>query len=77
MTTGSKAEFGEKFEKYISNLKYIFSCNIWVGFWVKTKQDVEKVNKISDFAIIWSEFIKRHHNWWAWEIEKYLKEITE
>ena len=75
MTTGSKAEFGEKFEKYIKNLKSIFSCNIWVGFWVKTKEDVDKINKISDFAIIWSEFIKKYNNWGIDKLREYLKEI--
>lgn len=86
MTTGSKTEFWENFEKYIKNLKSIFSCKIWVWFWVKTKQDVEKICKISDFAIIGSEFIKKYaltkvllegDNWWIERIEKYLEEITK
>ncbi|MDQ7023911.1 MAG: tryptophan synthase subunit alpha [Candidatus Gracilibacteria bacterium] len=61
MTTGSKSEFGDKFRKYIINLKKIFNTgqNIGVGFGVKTKIDVEKVCEISDFAIIGSEFIKK------------------
>ena len=75
MTTGSKAKFWENFEKYIKNLKLIFSCPLWVWFWVKTKEDVDKINKITDFAIIWSEFIKRYDDWWILEIEKYLEEI--
>jgi tryptophan synthase alpha chain len=77
MTTGSKAEFGEAFEKYINNLKNIFSCPIWVWFWVKTKEDVERVNNISNFAIIWSEFIKKYNDWGIWKIENYLKEISK
>ena len=101
MTTGSKAEFWEDFEKYINNLKKVFnlspflkgstSCNemergegliasrikIWVWFWVKTKEDVEKVCNISDFAIIWSEFIKRYNSWKIEELKKYFKEITK
>jgi len=73
MTTGSKASFGEEFKIYIKNLKTIFSCPIGVWFWVKTKQDVEKVNKVADFAIIWSEFIKRFNNWGTEELERYLE----
>ena len=88
MTTGSKAKFWENFEKYIENLKNIFlspfrreypkgerGLSLWVWFWVKTKEDVDKINKITDFAIIWSEFIKRYDDWWILEIEKYLEEI--
>ena len=77
MTTGSKAEFWEDFEKYINNLKKYFNCKIWVWFWVKTKEDVEKVCNISDFAIIWSEFIKRYNSWKIEELKKYLNEITK
>ena len=75
MTTGSKAKFWEDFEKYINNLKSIFSCPVWVWFWVKTREDIEKVCKVSDFAIIGSEFIKKYNKWWIKELEQYLEEI--
>ena len=77
MTTGSQAKFWTEFEKYMNNLKNTFICPIWVWFWVKIKEDVEKVCNISDFAIIWSEFIKKYNYWWISELEKYLKEITK
>ena len=89
MTTWSKAEFWEEFEKYIKNLNSIFKNSppykggarggpkIWVWFWVKTIQDIEKICKLTDFAIIWSEFIKKYNNWWISELEKYLEEITK
>jgi tryptophan synthase alpha subunit len=76
MTTGSKAKFWEEFEKYILNLKNIFSCPIWVWFWVKTKENVEKVCKVADFAIIWSEFIKKYNNEKTDWIKKYINFIT-
>ena len=75
MTTWSKANFWEEFEKYIKNLKEIFSCPIWVWFWVKTKQDIEKVCKLADFAIIWSELIKKYNEWKSEEVGKYFKNI--
>ena len=75
MTTGSKSSFDEEFQNYISNLKAIFSCEIWVGFGVKTKDDVEKVNKYADFAIIWSEFLKKYNFWGLKELEKYLESL--
>jgi len=77
MTTGSKSKFWEEFEKYINNLNKFFSCPVWVWFWVKTKKDVEKICEITDFAIIWSEFIKKYNSWLIPELEKYLKEITK
>jgi len=90
MTTGSKAKFWEEFKEYIKNLKSIFlspfgreypkgerDLAIWVWFWVKTKQDVEKINNISDFAIIWSEFIKKYNEGGIVELENYLEEITK
>jgi tryptophan synthase alpha chain len=77
MTTGSKASFWRDFEKYIDNLKLIFSCQIWVWFWVKTREDVIQINNISDFAIIWSEFIKQFNNWGIKKLEKYLEELIK
>jgi len=90
MTTGSKAKFWKEFEEYIKNLKSIFlspfgreypkgerGLAIWVWFGVKTKQDVEKVCNIADFAIIWSEFIKKYNEGWIDKIKNYLKEITK
>ena len=89
MTTGSKAKFWDEFEKYINNLKSIFpsldgreypkgerGIKIWVWFWVKTREDVVKVCKVADFAIIWSEFIKKINSWEIDELKKYLEEIT-
>ncbi len=90
MTTGSKAKFWDDFEKYINNLKSIFlspfgreypkgerGLKIWVGFWVKTKNDVEQINNISDFAIIWSEFIKKYNEWKIEWLKKYLDEVSK
>ena len=73
MTTWSKATFDESFQNYIKKLKSIFSCPIWVGFWVKTKQDVEKVLEVADFAIIWSEILKNFNAKWIEGIKKILK----
>ena len=75
MTTGSKARFWKEFEQYILNLKKIFSCPIWVWFGVKTKQDVEKVCNIADFAIIWSELIKKYNEGGEKMLKEYLLEI--
>lgn len=76
MTTWSKAEFSTKFENYILKLKKYFpETEIWVWFWVKNKEDVEKICKIADFAIIGSELIKVYENWWIKSLENYLKNI--
>ncbi len=72
MTTWSKATFDKEFKNYIKNLKDIFSCPIWVGFWVKTKQDVEKVLEVADFAIIWSEILKYLDEDRVEGVEKYV-----
>jgi len=77
MTTGQEAKFWEDFEKYINNLKSIFSCPVWVWFWVKTREDVVQINNISDFAIIWSEFIKKYNNWATEKLKEYLEEISK
>ena len=77
MTTGSKAKFWEEFEKYINNLKSIFSCPVWVWFWVKTRKDVVQINNISNFAIIWSEFIKKYNSWATDKLKEYLEEISK
>ncbi len=52
------------------------ATKIWVWFWVKTREDVEQINNISDFAIIWSEFIKKYNSWGESELQKYLEEIS-
>ena len=75
MTTGSKAQFGHDFVKYIENLKTYFNCPIWVWFWVKTKQDVANVCQQADFAIIGSEFVKQYDSWWIKAVRGFLKEV--
>lgn len=75
MTTWNKTKFWEDFENYITKLKKYFNLEIWVWFGVKTLEDVEKVCKIWDFAIIWSEFIKKYEENEEEGIEKYLEEI--
>ncbi len=76
MTTWSKWVFKKVFESYIKKLKNNIKIPIWVWFWIKTKQDIESVCKVADFAIIWSEIIKKYdENWLLW-IDKYLKSIS-
>jgi len=75
MTTWSKWKFDTNFENYIKNLRNYFDCKIWVWFWVKTKEDVEKVCKVADFAIIWSEMIRQFDKWWLEQVEKYVKNL--
>ncbi len=88
MTTGSTTQFWEDFEEYMKNLKSIFKSSplqmgarggvaIWVWFWVKTKTDVAKVCKNTDFAIIGSEFIKKYNSWGIQELKEYLDDITK
>ena len=76
MTTWSKWKFENDFEQYIKRLKKIIKIPIWVGFWIKTKEDVSKVCENADFAIIWSEMIKTYKNDWLNWIKKYLGNIT-
>ena len=72
MTTWNKINLWESFEKYINNLRNFTSLEIWVWFWIKTKDDIEKVLKVADIAIIWSEILKIYNeNWIVW-IEKFL-----
>lgn len=78
MTTWSKWNFWEDFQNYIINLRNNLPewVPIWVWFWVKTREDVEKILWwVVDFAIIWSELIKQHDEWWIKQLEKYLISI--
>ncbi len=87
MTTGSKAKFQEEFGKYIKNLNSIFlspfgreypkggerAC--YLSLILSKNKDIEKVCNVSDFAIIWSEFIKKYNEWWLEKLKNYLEEI--
>ena len=75
MTTWSKWKFENNFEEYIKKIKKIIKVPIWVGFWIKTREDVTKVCEVADFAIIWSEMIKNYKNDWLNWIKKYLDYI--
>jgi tryptophan synthase alpha chain len=77
MTTWSNWNFEWEFKKYINNLKKEIKIKIWVWFWVKTKEDVNKVCNVSDFAIIWSEVIKKYDKEWIEWIEKYFKKVIK
>ena len=78
MTTGNSISFWTDFEKYISNVKQYFpDQEIWIWFWIKTKQDVESVSKLADFSIIWSELIKRYQSGGMSDLRDFLKDITQ
>lgn len=73
MTTWNKIDAWRDFENYIKNLKKLKDIEIWVWFWVKTKEDIEKVCKIANFAIIWSELIRIINNDWTVWVKKYFE----
>ncbi len=75
MTTGNKISFWKDFEDYINNLKKLKNIEIWVGFWVKTAEDINEVCKVADFAIIWSELIRIiNQDWTSW-VRKYFENM--
>jgi len=72
ITTWSKWEFWEEFSLYIKKLRNYINLPIWVWFWIKSKNDINKVCESADFIIIWSELIKKYNSWWIEKLEKYL-----
>lgn len=77
MTTWSKTDFDDDFEKYVTNLRDDFDTEIWVWFWVKTTSDVKKVCKTADFAIIWSELIKVYNESKIDWLDNYVKNLVD
>lgn len=69
-------EFNQLPKDYISlvsNLKSRYKLSVFVGFGVKTPEDI--ANILTDGAIIGSEFIKRYNDDGILGIEEYLKEL--
>lgn len=77
MTTWNYVTFWKDFDKYIKTLKNWTNLKIWVWFWIKTKEDIKSVLKVSDFAIIWSEIIRQYEKKWIVWVEKYMEEINK
>lgn len=77
MTTWNKISFWKNFEDYIKNLKKLKDIEIWVGFWVKTSEDINEVCKVADFAIIWSELIRILNQDWIASVKKYFENINK
>jgi len=77
MTTWNKITFWKNFEDYINNLKSTKDIEIWVGFWVKTSEDINEVCKIADFAIIWSELIRIINQDWTNWVKTYFENINK
>ena len=77
MTTWNKWLFWDDYNEYISRLrkKLPIWTDIWVGFWIKTNQDVSDVLDHADFAIIGSELIKKYDEKWLSWLEDYLQNI--
>lgn len=73
MTTWNKITVWKDFENYISALKKLKNIEIWVGFWVKTHEDINNVCKVADFAIIWSELIRIVNEKWVKWVKEYFK----
>lgn len=75
MTTWSNWIFESEFREYIKKLKKYIKIDIWVWFWVKTKNDIEKICSVSNFAVIWSQIIKVYDNKWIVWISEYFEEL--
>ena len=81
MTTWNEIDLKKWLESYILNLRKFISLPIWVWFWISKKDEVKFVNKIADFAIIWSSVIREYQAWkshkdWVEKIGKMTKEFV-
>jgi tryptophan synthase alpha chain len=76
MTTWNKINLWENFEKYIKNIRKYSKLEIWVWFWIRTKDDVKKVLEVADISIIWSEILIIYDKDWIYWVEKYLKNLS-
>lgn len=82
MTTWNEIDLKKWLEKYVLNLKKYIKIPIWIWFWISKKNEVEFVNKIADFAIIWSSIIREYQFWenhenWIKNIEKIVWDFTD
>ncbi len=75
MTTWSNIKFEDDFKNYITKLKKYFKIPIWVWFWVKTKEDINKILEIANMAIIWSKILDIYKNKWINKVENFLKNL--
>lgn len=81
MTTWNEIDLRKDLKNYISNLKKYISLPIWVWFWISKKEEVDFVNEIADFAIIWSSVIRKYqegktHEEWVEKIEEFVDNLV-
>ncbi len=75
MTTGTAGTFEGEFDDYIDNLRRHFTIPIGVWFWVRSGQDVEKVNSVADFSIIGSQIVSLMTLWWLSAVREFLENL--
>jgi tryptophan synthase alpha chain len=57
--TGSKSSKNDNLEKYLSRVKTYSECPFIVGFGISTRNDIIKINKISNGTVIGSAIINK------------------
>ena len=74
--TWSKTEFWEELTTFLDKIKSFYKWELALGFWIKSKKDIDFLRWKADIAVIWSQLIREFNEGWITRVDEFLASIT-